>query len=183
MPTLNVILHGLFVIVEEPYRLIAAVPAIQDHHTYLIGVQGPINARFYGHGTFELLGVPPANNSSTVPNNLNAKIRLCEVFTTSPPARSVFVLPRPAAVYSCRCMNLGTDVVFIGNHSSEIRATQFATINVLSYSFARISDLQFAGLPGLNFQYSDDRGQYVNVGIISSGAHKDIIAVSAAFDK
>ncbi len=80
-------------------------------------------------------------------------------------------------------MTKGIDLVFIGNHASEIQATQFATIIVLSYFFHDINELEFVGLPVLDFHFSDETEQYVNVGIISSGAHQNSTAVSAAFDK
>jgi hypothetical protein len=183
MPTLNVIFHGLFLFVEEPYRFVAAVPAIADHQIYLIGVDVDSSAKFYGRGTFELLGTKPAYGPSSLSKAQNAKIRNCEVFTTAPPARSVFILPRPESVFSCRCMSLGTDLVFFGKHASEITCKQFATINVLSYSFDKIDDLRFTGLPDLDFHRCNHNEGYVNVGIISSGAHDDNVAVSAAFDK
>jgi hypothetical protein len=184
MPTLNVILHGLFLVVEEPWRMVAAVPAIADHNSYLIGVESESDAKFYGRGVFELLGAKTRScNPSSLPEDKNAKIRGCEVFTTSPPARSVFILPRSESVVSCNCMTLGTDLVFFGKHASEIKGTQFATINVFSYSFDDIDDLLFVGLPNLDFHYSDNTNQYVNVGIVSRGAHATTAAVSAAFDK
>ncbi len=88
MPTLNVILHGLFLVVEEPWRLVAAVPAIADHQQYRIGVESESDAKFYGRGTFELLGAESATNPAILTETQNAKVHDCEVFTTAPPARS-----------------------------------------------------------------------------------------------
>lgn len=193
MPTLNVIFHGLFAVVEEPYRLVAAVPAIKDHQEYLIGIEvnGTPQPRLYGRGTFELLGVTPLSKvpGATVasfPPDKNAKLRgagAIEVLTTSPPARSVFILPRPENVVSCYCYNSGTDVVFTGRDAWAITSQQFAAINILSYTFNHLEDLEFAGLPSLEFAFSDDTRQYVNLGILSQGAHDGSSAVSAAFDK
>jgi hypothetical protein len=190
MPTLNIILHGLFAVIEEPLRVVAAAPSIPDHDKYVIAVQNGSPAQRYGRGTYELTGTTPLGSiqgamRARVPPDKNAKIRgagYTEVFTTAPPAYAVFILPSPLNIVSCRCL-CSPDIVFTGGDAGEIKSTQFATINVLTYQFDDIHELSFTGLPDLDWRYSNGTGPFVNVAIVSSGHHDATAKVSAAFDK
>jgi hypothetical protein len=190
MPTLNILLHGLFAVVEDPFRVIAAAPDIPDHDKYVIAVINGSSAQTYGRGTYELMGATPVRKlgiaaPASFPADKNAKVRgpgRIEVFTTAPPAYAVFILPRPQQIYSCRCLQLG-DILFTGKDSVDITSKQFATINVLSYQFDNIYDLKFTGLPDLDIEYTNNNGPYVNLAIVSSGHHDATAKVSAAFEK
>ncbi len=190
MPTLNVILHGLFAVVEEPYRVVAATPLIKDHHDYVILVENNGNrAQRYGRGNFELLGSTPVDhpNAARFPVDRNAKFQPEQehhrhIHVTAPPAFAAFTLPLPKAVSSCRCFNSPEDLVLFGTHAPKITSKKFASISVLSYDFANLADLRMSGLPGIKFAYSDDSNAYVNVAIVARGEHKSTTAVSVAFD-
>ena len=104
MGTLNVIMHGLWAMVEEPFRVVLATPFVDQHDKYLIQVQGFDSGR-YGRGNYELTGVHAGPRSSSgsspvFPVDQNAAIgsgagNYTDVFTTSPPAYAAFVMPPP----------------------------------------------------------------------------------------
>jgi hypothetical protein len=183
MPTLNLVLHGLFTIVEEPNRVVLAVPFVKDHVYYETAVLYQGSPRHYGRGSYELLGVTAGNSKPTVPPEQSARIgsgsaNCTEVLTTAPPAYATFTLPQPKKVYACECFKFGTDVVFIGKHAKEIRAKEFARIIVFAYDFVDIRKIRFTGLPGFTACVpvgKDDcpAPEYVNAAIIAAGKHPE----------
>jgi hypothetical protein len=192
MPTLNILLHGLFAVVEEPYRVVLAVPHVDDHDKYLLQLQGDPQPFRFGRGNYELMGVknPPAMAAPPpcFPATKNARIgkgaaQPTEVFTTSPPAYATFIVPRPKQVYSCLCFNYGQDVVFVGQHATEITSKKFAMMNILAYDIDDAANVRFTGLPGFKAHYKPCSTEFVNMAIISRGPHADPPAVSTAFAK
>jgi hypothetical protein len=190
MPTLNVLLHGLFAVVEEPYRVVAATPLIPDHHDYVIQVENNGHrAHRYGRGNFELLGTTPVYHpdAARFPADRNAKFKPKDghhihVHATSPPAYAVFTLPLPKAISSCRCFNSPQDLVLFGADAPAITSRKFASVSVLSYDFANLADLRMSGLPGIRWAFSDGSNAFVNIVLVARGTHKSTAAVSAAFD-
>lgn len=180
MPTLNLVLHGLFTIVEEPNRIVLAVPFVKDHVFYETAVLDQGHPRHYGRGNYELVGVRTGNITPVVPPDKCARIGhgsgdCTPVLTTPPPAYATFTLPRPKAVYACECFNFGTDVVFIGKNAHEIQAKKFARIVVFTYDFDDIREIRLTGLPGFSACVPTDDDcptpHYVNAAIISAGRH------------
>jgi hypothetical protein len=195
MGTLNIVLHGLFAIVEEPYRVVLAVPHVDDHDTYVIQVQGDDKPSSYGRGNYELIGTQgPADTSVSAalpvsfPEDQNAKIgsgvkHRTDVFTTAPPAYATFTLPRPKKIYSCRCFQRGVDLTFTGANANEIKSVKFAQINVLAYDISDPTLIRLTGLPGFRAHYKPNDNHYVNMAIVSRGPHQNPPAVSKSFDQ
>jgi hypothetical protein len=175
--TLNLIIHGLFAIVEEPYRLVIAVPWVDDHH-YQLGVQaGDPNTDIkpYGPGTYEVTGIQ--GGSMVFDPAQVAKVENTTVLTTAPPARSVFVLPCPRQIHHChlitRSANCKGDVEITGTDSGEVKAESFPLITVLTYEFSRIDNVRITGMPEFHAQFKPGSQEFVNVTLFAAnpGGH------------
>jgi hypothetical protein len=198
MGTLNLFLHGLFAIVEEPYRIVLAVPFCRDHDTYELEVLGDATALHYGRGNYELVGVKIGANS--VSNCLpvfcpDKTARLgsndpsfTEVYCIAPRAYATFTLPRPHRVYCCECYKRGVDLDFEGDNAGEVAATEFARIIGITYEFDDIHRVGFTGLPGLKMHYTPgtndwDPVKYVNAVIVSAGPHPNSTSITNSFNE
>jgi hypothetical protein len=186
--TLNLILHGLFAIVEEPYRLVIAVPEIDDH-TYSLGVQAggkyDKDSKPYCRGTYEVTGIQ--GRSKVFDPLVVVKVEKMTVNTIL--AHSVFVLPRPYDMYHCHFIKHGIknakgDVEITGNDAPKVMPSQLPLINVLTYPFADINAIRITGMPGFRAQFKPGSREFVNMHLFAANrAGHPTGAASAAFKK
>jgi hypothetical protein len=167
--TLNFITHGLYAIVEEPYRLVIAVPFVKDHQ-YQLGVEvtGKSNQDMkpYGPGTYEVGGIQ--GGAMVFDPDKVAKVKDMRVLTTAPPAHSVFVLPRPYDIHHCNFLTQGPDgdVELTGADAPAVKAIPLVT--VLIYRFGDISTIRITGMPDFHAQFKPGSQEFVNVTLFAA---------------
>jgi hypothetical protein len=152
MATLNVILHGLFVIVDREDYLLALAPDMDGQHVYRAG--NFLGCTQLRRGFYRLAGVNAGGNGIFDPKlNLILQDKLLEPHATHRAHAAIF-LRRPEQIFSLRPVEFersdftGADTGFVGG--------PVATTQVLVYSCESLQKVALVGHPWIPPQNPQD---------------------------
>lgn len=180
MPTLNVILHGLFAIHERENDMVLFLPEVENIHVFRAGAWLAETQLNRGEISYSLTGVTTGTERFSEASNILVPHRE-PAENASRDAYATILLPMPKAIASLRAVPIDPATELSGADAVRIQTAVFPTVQVLTYD---VPDMDAVKLEGHDWQPSSDPAATIqNLHILSEEEASDKEHALLAFSK